>query len=136
MKKWWIVCLLVLLTCTPQYEFSVKGQWSLDRLEAEEDYYLPALYFTTDTVFSGVDFYFDSLEVYTLVDGTIDYVPIVGYHFENKWVHTYEWQDTSIWIGVEEWKVLQADEESMVIENLTVYGIVGEIRRTLYFTRK
>ena len=134
MKKF-LPLLLLFISCKDEPKFEVEGQWTLERLEAYEDYYLPALTFTTDTVFEGVEFYFDSLDVYTMVDDTINYVPIIGYHYETKWVHTYEWQDTSLWIGVEEWKVIQSDDNHMVIENLTVYGIVGESIRTLYFSR-
>jgi len=80
MKKW-LPFLLVLLTCTPVSRFEVEGPWELERLEAQEDYPLYGLNITMDTAFDGVDFLFDTTYVYTLVNETINYVPILGYHF-------------------------------------------------------
>ena len=136
MRKYLYLLPLLLLTCNKEEPFVVEGQWQLERLESFEDYYLPGLTFTTDTVLEGVEFIFDSLEVYTLVDGSLSPVELIGFHYENKFAHTYEYLDTSLWIGVEEWKVVSKEPNALVIENTTVYGIVGEQLRTLYFIRK
>lgn len=127
---------LLLLTCHKEEPFLIYGEWELQRLESVEDYYLPGLSFTTDTVFDDVRFLFDSLEVYTVVDGSLSPVELIGFHFESKWLHSYEYLDTSLWIGVEEWKVIYEEPNALVVENKTVYGIVGEQLRTLYFIRK
>jgi len=127
---------LLLLTCHKEEPFLIYGEWELQRLESVEDYYLPGLSFTTDTVFDDVRFLFDSLEVYTIVDGSLSPVELIGFHFESKWLHSYEYLDTSLWIGIEEWKVIYKEPNALVVENKTVYGIVGEQLRTLYFIRK
>lgn len=127
---------LLLLTCGKEEPFEIRGTWQLDRLESIEDYYLPGLTFTTDTILEEVEFLFDSLEVYTLVRGSLSPVELIGYHFENKFSHSYEYLDTSLWIGVEEWKVVFRGSNNLVVENRTVYGIVGEQLRTLYFKQK
>ena len=127
---------LLLLTCHKEEPFVIDGEWQLNRLESVEDYYLPGLTFTTDTVLDGVEFIFDSLIVYTLVDGSLSPVELIGFHYENKWRHSYEYLDTALWIGVEEWKVVDKEPNTLVVENKTVYGIVGEQLRTLYFIRK
>ena len=127
---------LLLLTCHKEEPFVIEGQWQLNRLESIEDYYLPGLSFVTDTTLEAVAFVFDTSLVYTLVNNTLSPVELIGFRYENSWVHNYEYLDTSVWIGTEEWKVVSKDLNSLIVENKTVYGIVGEQLRTLCFIRK
>lgn len=127
---------LVFLSCQKEPVFEIQGAWSLDRLESQEDYYLPALQFTTDTLFNQAEMIFDSAVVYTLVDGSITPIPIIGYHYQSSWAFTYSDLDSCLWIGVEPWTFIAKDNEQMILENETNYGLVGVQVRTLYLSRK
>lgn len=136
MKKYLYLLPLLLLTCNKEEPFVLEGEWKIDRLESVEDYYLPGLTFTTDTVFDDAVIYFDSLSAWTMLNGSVSPIEIIGYHWTDKFLHTYQDVDSSVWIGVEEWKYVSKSNDALVIENKTVYGIVGEQVRTLYFIRK
>lgn len=127
---------LILFSCAKEEPYSVLGEWNLDRLESKEDYLLPGLTFTTDTVFDDVVFFFDSLNIFTIVEGTVQPVEIIGWMYSNNYIHSYTFTDTSIFIRNIEWKVINKSVDELIIENKTEYGIVGEQLRTLYFTRK
>lgn len=127
---------LLLLTCHKEEPFVIDGEWQLNRLESVEDYYLPGLNFTTDTVFHNLVFYFDSVNVYTILNGTLQPVEIIGFIYSNGYMHTYQYLDTSLFISYEEWDVVSQGPNTLVVENKTVYGIVGEQLRTLYFIRR
>lgn len=132
MKRLLYLLPLLLLTCNKKEPFVLEGEWKIDRLESVEDYYLPGLTFTTDTVFDDALIYFDTLGAYTILDGSVSPIEIIGYHWANRFFHTYQDVDSSVWIGVEEWKYVVKTNEELVIENMTEYGIVGEQLRTLY----
>ena len=127
---------LLLLTCHKEEPFVIDGEWKIDRLESVEDYYLYGLNFTTDTVFDNLVFYFDSVNVYTILNDTLQPVEIIGFIYSNSYMHTYQYLDTSLFISYEEWDVVSQGPNTLVIENKTVYGIVGEQLRTLYFIRR
>lgn len=126
----------VLFSCSKKEPYSILGEWNLDRLESKEDYLLPGLVFTTDTVFDDAVFFFDSLNVFTIINGTIQPIEIIGWMYSNNYVHSYSFQDTCLFIRNIEWKVISKEDDGLIIENKTEYGIVGEQIRTLYFTRK
>ena len=136
MKKYLYLLPLLLLTCNKEEPFVLEGEWKIDRLESVEDYYLPGLTFTTDTVFDDAVIYFDSLSAWTMLNGSVSPIEIIGYHWTDKFLHTYQDVDTSVWIGVEEWKYVLKSNEEIIIEYETVYGIVGEQLRTLYLSKK
>lgn len=136
MKKYLYLLPLLLLTCNKEEPFVLEGEWKIDRLESVEDYYLPGLTFTTDTVFDDAVIYFDSLSAWTMLNGSVSPIEIIGYHWTDKFLHTYQDVDSSVWIGVEEWKYVLKSNEEIIIENETVYGIVGEQLRTLYLSKK
>ena len=136
MKALLPLILLVFLSCQKEPVFDIQGTWSLDRLESHEDYYLPALQFNTDTVFDQANMIFDSSGVYTLVDGSVSPIEIIGYHYQSSWAFTYSDLDSCLWIGVEPWTFITKNNEQMVLQNETNYGLVGLQVRTLYLSRK
>ena len=135
MKALLPLILLIFLSCQKEPSFEIKGTWSLDRLESREDYYLPALQFTTDTVFDQANMIFDSSVVYTLIDGSVTPIQIIGYHYQSSWAFNYQDLDSCVWIGVEPWTFIVKENQQIILENETNYGLVGTQIRTLYLSR-
>lgn len=135
MREWLVIVVFFLVGCKKEVALEMRGEWSLDRMESVEDYWLPGLQFTLDTVFDDVAVVYDTLYMYTAVDGTLTPVNIVGHIWERDWVLNWT-LDTALWIGGEPWSFIVRSHDEIVIENVTRYGIVGEQVRTLYMKKK
>lgn len=135
MKNWFLLLMMMLTTCTVDIPLNMHGEWELSRLESVEEYGLYGLEFTTDTCFENVDLMFDTSVVYLVVDGGLQPLEIVGFNWSTNWY--LEWElDTCLWIANEPWSFIVKEPNRIVVENKTLYGIVGSQIRTLYLIKK
>ena len=136
MRSYLILILLLCTTCNNEPDFIVEGRWELERLESIEEYELYNINYGFDTSFNSASLYFDDGLLWTILDDTVTQISILGFQYSNAFVFTYIDLDTSLCIGTEEWNYLVKSNTNIVIENKTVYGIVGSQVRTLYLSRK
>lgn len=135
MRKWLVVVVLLFAGCKEEVPLEMRGEWSLDRMESVEDYWLPGLWFTLDTVFDDVAVVYDTLYMYTAVNGQLAPVDVVGHVWERDW--SLSWQlDTALWMNGEPWSFILRTPDEIIVESVTHYGIVGEQVRTLYMHKK
>lgn len=134
--KRFILLFVLLLSCSKEPQLVIEGEWSLDRMESIEEYQLFNWSFTTDTTFKNIKFIFEDGIVYTIKNDTVMPIPIIGFHFQNNAFLSYTHNNNELLINYEPWEIISNGKSTIILENETNYGIVGNQVRTLYLNRK